>query len=246
MDTRNGLPARRSPGVSAAGCLIGAVDRSPRAQLLFDNVNAGPGHSLIFAGPGSHKSVTAVTRIWHWNGPRVVFDPSCKIGPIMTEALQAEGFNVVSIGLDGHGLNVLDWLDPAPAECDSHIRTVVDHIWNSAGATRSDARGNADPFWETQGRALCACLLAHLVYSPDSPKTLVALRRGIATPEAEFTGLLKGTWRTTVAECLSHPGSLRKWEIGFLQDLPEFHRISVKQRYVLQEIARRVLGRSEP
>jgi hypothetical protein len=51
-----------------------------------------------------------------------------------------------------------------------------------------------------------------------------------------------GTWRQTVAECLSHPGSLRKWEVGFLRDLPKFHRISVKQRYCLKEIANRVLG----
>jgi hypothetical protein len=54
-----------------------------------------------------------------------------------------------------------------------------------------------------------------------------------------------GTWRATVAECLAHPGSPRKWEIGFLQDLTKCHRISVKQRYSLKEIAARVLGRGE-
>jgi hypothetical protein len=54
-----------------------------------------------------------------------------------------------------------------------------------------------------------------------------------------------GSWRSTVAECLSHPESLRKWEVGFLQDLRKFHRISVKQRYCLKEIADRVLGRGE-
>jgi hypothetical protein len=52
------------------------------------------------------------------------------------------------------------------------------------------------------------------------------------------------TWRSTVAKCLSHPGSLRKWEIGFLQDLPKFHGISVKQRYCSKVIADRVLGRA--
>jgi hypothetical protein len=52
-----------------------------------------------------------------------------------------------------------------------------------------------------------------------------------------------GTWRATVAECLARPGSLRPWEAKFLQDLPGFRRLSVKQRYVLKEIADRVLKR---
>jgi hypothetical protein len=55
-----------------------------------------------------------------------------------------------------------------------------------------------------------------------------------------------GTWRSTVAECLSHPGSLRKWEVGFLQSLRSFHSISVKQRYCLKQIADRVLQRGNP
>ena len=53
-----------------------------------------------------------------------------------------------------------------------------------------------------------------------------------------------GTWRQTVAECLDQPGSLRKWEVGFLHDLPKFRRLSTKQRYVLKEIADRVLRRA--
>lgn len=51
-----------------------------------------------------------------------------------------------------------------------------------------------------------------------------------------------GAWRQTVAACLQHRGALRKWEITFLTDLPGFHRLSTKQRYVLKEIADRVLG----
>ena len=55
-----------------------------------------------------------------------------------------------------------------------------------------------------------------------------------------------GTWRQTVVECLAQPGSLRPWEVGFLRDLPGFRRLSVKQRYVLKEIADRVLRRDAP
>jgi hypothetical protein len=53
-----------------------------------------------------------------------------------------------------------------------------------------------------------------------------------------------GTWRQTVRQCLDHPGLLRPWESGFLRDLPKFRRLSTKQRYVLKEIADRVLERS--
>lgn len=52
-----------------------------------------------------------------------------------------------------------------------------------------------------------------------------------------------GTWRATVRECLAHAGDLRPWERTFLTDLPKFRRLSVKQRYVLKEIANRVLRR---
>jgi hypothetical protein len=50
------------------------------------------------------------------------------------------------------------------------------------------------------------------------------------------------TGRTTCARLLEKPGALRPWEQKFVADLPTFGRISVKQRYVLNEIATRVLG----
>lgn len=184
----------------ASGCLIGATDRCPKALLLFDDINTGPGHSLIFAGPGGHKSMSAITRIWHWQGPRVVFDPSCEIGPMMTEALEDTGHRVISIGTDGKGFNVLDWLNPAHDEADAHIRTVVDHIWSSAGAARSQGGRSADPFWETQGRALVTALLAHMVYSADKTKTLASLRQAIATPESDMPALLSGIHASSASQ----------------------------------------------
>ena len=51
-----------------------------------------------------------------------------------------------------------------------------------------------------------------------------------------------GIWRGTVARCLEKPESLRPWEVSFLRALPDFRRLSVRQRYVLTEIADRVLG----
>jgi len=54
-----------------------------------------------------------------------------------------------------------------------------------------------------------------------------------------------GIWRTTCAELAARPGDLRPWERGFVADLPKFPRISTKQRYVLNEIAKRILGARE-
>jgi len=56
---------------------------------------------------------------------------------------------------------------------------------------------------------------------------------------------LFSTWRTTCAELQKRPGSLRPWERSFVADLPAFPRISTKQRYVLNEIAKRVFGDGE-
>jgi hypothetical protein len=53
---------------------------------------------------------------------------------------------------------------------------------------------------------------------------------------------LHGTWRVTCAELAKRPAALRPWEREFIADLPRFRRISTKQRYVLNEIATRVLG----
>jgi type IV secretion system protein VirD4 len=192
------------------GCLIGAADRGERARLLFDNVAAGPTHSLIFAGPGSHKTTSAITRLWNWNGPRVVFDPSCEIGPIMTKALEETDHRVISIGTGSGGFNVLDWLDPAHDECDAHIKTVVDHIWSSAGGAKSHGMGGADPFWETQGKALVTCLLAHMVYAPARVKTLASLRQAIATPESDMPTLLAGIHASSASQMARQiAGSLR-------------------------------------
>jgi hypothetical protein len=56
---------------------------------------------------------------------------------------------------------------------------------------------------------------------------------------------LYGTWRTTCAELMRQQGDLRPWERKFVADLPAFPRLSTKQRFILGEIADRVLQRGE-
>ncbi len=65
----------------------------------------------------------------------------------------------------------------------------------------------------------------------------------LSPPPPEHPIPERGTWRETVRQCLARPGSLRPWEVGFLRDLPQFRRLSTKQRYCLKEIADRVLKR---
>jgi type IV secretory pathway TraG/TraD family ATPase VirD4 len=166
---------------SGPGCLIGAADRGGR--LLYDDLSKGPTHSMNFAGPGSHKTTSAVTRIWTWQGPRAVFDPSCEIGPIMSEALAARGCKVTTIGLNGQGIDVVDWIDTRHPEADAHIRSVVDWIYNEGATTPNGHGHHRDPFWPTWGRALVTCLAAHMLFTEQAGfrRTLAALRRGIAT-----------------------------------------------------------------
>jgi hypothetical protein len=57
---------------------------------------------------------------------------------------------------------------------------------------------------------------------------------------------IQSTWRTVCERLQQRPGDLRPWERGFVADLPNFKRISSKQRYCLDEIAKRVLGEAAP
>ena len=88
------------------------------------------------------------------------------------------------------------------------------------------------------GERAAAALAAHRLVT----KIGLTWNQVLDPPPAEHRLPELGTWRKTVAELLQHPGSLRAWEAKFLADLPNFRRISVKQRYCLKEIADRVLG----
>jgi hypothetical protein len=50
-----------------------------------------------------------------------------------------------------------------------------------------------------------------------------------------------GTWRSTATACLLKRSALRDVEISFFTALPGYSRISVKQRFWLNQIADRVL-----
>lgn len=64
----------------------------------------------------------------------------------------------------------------------------------------------------------------------------------LALPPPPKREPLHSKWRSTCAELAMRQGDLRPWERRFVADLPAFPCISTKQRYVLMEIAERVLG----
>ena len=187
--------AARFPG---RGCLIGAIKRSPHVtDLLFDDTDRGPGHNLIIAGPGSDKTTQSISRLYNWLGPRVVFDPSCEIGPVMRANLEATGHNVIELGIASGGLNILDWITISHPESNAHIRSVVEWIYNEGSTANTTGGGDRNPFWKMRGREMVTCMLAHILHAPDGavPKTLRTLRRFVRTPEGQMPQLLAGIHR---------------------------------------------------
>lgn len=164
-----------------------------RAPLLIDPCEAGPTHSLLFAGAGSFKSTSAVTTLLVWTGSAVVLDPSCELGPMLARARGGMGQHVHQLDLkraEECGFNVLDWIDINSPMAETNIRSVTG--WLSGEAVGEGKDSNSE-FFSKRGRALIACLLAHMLWDdalPPERKTLATLRRGLATPEEEMRELL--------------------------------------------------------
>jgi type IV secretion system protein VirD4 len=180
-----------TPPADRPGILIGALGSQNNAPLLFDNPNKkGPApHCQTIAGPGGDKSTSSITRLWHYRGPRVVLDPSNEIGPVMTEALQDEGYTVHTIGSGGAGLNVLDWLDPSHPDIDADIATATGHIFDEKGARLKTGGGGGDPVWDTSARSLVNCLLSEMIFS-DKTHTLINLRNMLSVSDTRMTEVL--------------------------------------------------------
>lgn len=161
-----------------------------RAPLLIDPCETGSTHSLVFAGPGSFKSTSAVTTLTTWTGSAVVLDPSTELGPMLRPFRETLAHQVYELRLGGDvGFNVLDWIDIRSPEAITNIQDVVSWICRESGA-KKDANNE---FFDRQGRNLVTCLLAHMMFDPDLPaeeKTLRTLRSGVCTPQEEMRNLL--------------------------------------------------------
>lgn len=161
-----------------------------KSPLLIDPCTEGPTHSLMFAGSGGFKTMSAVSTILHWRGSSVILDPSEELAPMLTEALERQGKRVVTISnrrpeeVGPWGINVLDWIDPIhDANAEQHVKTVVSWMWQDRKAAATDN----GQFFDERARALVTCLLADLMWDrrTDVPKTLETLRSAFIGADAE-------------------------------------------------------------
>jgi len=163
-----------------------------KAPLLIDPCDDGPTHSLIFAGSGGFKTVSAVSTMLTWTGSAVVLDPSCEMGPMLREARKAMGHQVIELAPASAatlGVNVLDWIDTADPLAEGHVHSVVG--WACGEARRGSTE---EQFFASWGRKLIACLLADMLFDPDlapEGKTLRDLRAVVSTPEKRMKQLLR-------------------------------------------------------
>jgi type IV secretion system protein VirD4 len=162
-----------------------------KAALLIDPCKIGPTHSLVFAGSGGFKTVSAAATLVHWTGAAVVLDPSRELGPMLTNARRNMGHKVVCLepGKAG-GINVLDWIDISHPLAETNIHAVVGWIFGETEGSGNDS----DKFFRNWGKQLAVCLLAHMLWDetlPKQAKTLRTLRSSIVTPEDRMRKLLE-------------------------------------------------------
>ncbi len=186
-----------------------------RARLLIDPCHSGPTHSLVIAGAGSFKSMSAISTLLTWRGAAVVLDPAGEMAPMVRVARQNMGHTVHELELGGPvGFNVLDWIDIASPLADTHVLSVAAWI---CGEELEQKSGTAQ-FFEAKGRHLVICLLSHMLWDdslPPAMKTLAWLRQGLAVPIAAMRAVLKGIHAS------SKSAVARDYAGALMQQVPE-------------------------
>jgi type IV secretion system protein VirD4 len=190
-----------------AKCRFSPRDKSTwgmggKAPLLIDPCHFGSTHSLVFGGPGSYKSTSAVSTILHWTGSSVILDPSRELGPMLDEALRAQGKRVFHISIATKesraaiGLDIFQWIDIEDPEAEKHIMTVVGWIYDEE-AVPGQGR-TSDPFFTDMGRMLITALLAHMLYDDTlKVKTAASLASAFAISESLMPNVLRQIARTS-------------------------------------------------
>ena len=167
--------------------------RGGKAPLLIDPCEEGPTHSITFTGPGGFKSMAAISVLLYWKGSAVVLDPSAELGPMLEQEKRLTNHQVIQLAVGGkQSFNVLDWIDTKSPLAETNVHAVVGWCF---GEQQMTAQSSEDQFFRMWGKQLTACLLAHMLWSPDLPahlKTVRTWRAGIATPQAAMRTMLAG------------------------------------------------------
>jgi type IV secretion system protein VirD4 len=196
-------------GVVVGECADPRVDKGPfsplnpatwgrggKAPLLIDPCREGSTHSMIVAGSGSYKTVSAVSTGLTWRGSMVALDPSAELGPMLAQERRRMGHRVFILTPETAttvGFNVLEWIDITSPIAETDIAAVVE--WVAGYTPKSD---KTNEFFKNRGKALITCLLAHLVWDstlPADQKTLRTLRGMLAVPGSSLQIMLKNIWQ---------------------------------------------------
>jgi type IV secretion system protein VirD4 len=170
-----------------------------KSPLLIDACREGPTHSLVVIGSGGFKTTTAISTLLHWTGSAVVLDPACEIAPMLRDARIAMGHKVYEIEPSSTlGFNVLDWIDITSPLFPTNVDSVVSWV---CGDVKPGANKN-DDFFDSMGRNVVRCFLAHILFSDmtrQDLKTLRSVRKAISEPTATIRSALQNIYENS--EC---------------------------------------------
>jgi len=168
-----------------------------RAPLLIDACREGPTHSLVVIGSGGFKTTTAIATLLNWTGSAVILDPAGEIAPMLRAARTRMGHKIYEIEPSSQlGFNVLDWIDVSSPLFPTNVDSVVSWV---CGETKQTTNKN-DDFFDSMGRNVVRCFLAHLLRSdierPDL-KTLRTVRTAISQPTDTIRAALQSIYQTS-------------------------------------------------
>ena len=168
-----------------------------KAPLLIDPCREGPTHALVIVGSGGYKTTAAISTLLHWTGSAVVLDPAGEIAPMLREARAAMGHEVYELDpANKVGFNVLEWIDTKSPVSSVNIDSVV--TWVCGG--QKPGLNKHDDFFESMGRNVVRCFVAHVLYNPDAPpklKTLRTVRGAIAMPTEQIRTVLRSIYENS-------------------------------------------------
>ena len=168
--------------------------RGGKSPLLIDPCREGPTHSLVVIGSGGFKTTTAVSTLLHWTGSAVILDPAGEIAPMLRDARLSMGHKVYEIEPSSKlGFNVLDWIDINSPLFPTNVDSVVSWV---CGDIKPGANKNED-FFDSMGRNVVRCFLAHILFSDmerQDLKTLRAVRTAISMPSNNIRAALQNIY----------------------------------------------------
>ena len=120
------------------------------APLLIDPCREGSTHSLIIAGSGSFKTVSAVSTGLTWTDSMIVLDPAAELGPMLGPAREHMDHRVFVLEPEAAavcGFNAVGWIDITALTAETDVAAVVE--WIAGGTQRRDATAQ---FFQGQGQ----------------------------------------------------------------------------------------------